>query len=56
MKPTTDPNRIDEALQELLRLVAEGWEFPDAAWRVASRKSVQYDALVAAYDEHCATH
>jgi len=24
MKPTTDPNRIDEALQELLRLVAEG--------------------------------
>lgn len=55
MRPSTDPRRVEDALPDLLRMVADGCEFPDAASRVATRHNIDYDLLRAAYDEHC-TH
>jgi len=48
----TSPAAIEKALQDLLSEIEEGNEFPDAAWRIACRHLVDYQALVDAYDEH----
>jgi len=54
MTPSTDPIKVQTALQRLLTLLQVlDAEFPDLAWRVASGAHVQYEALVDAYDAHC---
>ena len=55
-KPSTHPEAIQAALRELVSRIGKGQEFPDAAWSVASRRAVDYQALVAAYDDSHATH
>jgi hypothetical protein len=50
--PSTAPGgELDAALAELIERAEAGEEFPDACGRAASRFSVCYDALRAAYDE-----
>ncbi len=50
----TPAERLEIALQALLRRIEVGEEFPDACWAVAARQNVSYEALQAAYDTHCA--
>lgn len=44
---------IDVALQALLVAIAEGYEYPDAEYRVARRYGVNQHELCLAYDRHC---
>lgn len=44
---------MDKALQALVALIAEGWEFPDASERIARTHKVDGDVLTQAYDDHC---
>lgn len=41
---------ILEALEVLNGLIRAGWEFPDAAWKVAQAYGVNQSALELAYD------
>ena len=52
MRRATDQERLEAAVQSLLRRIEVGEEFPDACWAVASRQNVSYEALQQAYDEH----
>lgn len=42
------------ALGHLVDLINQGVEFPDAAWKAASRYGVNQHALERAYDQFCA--
>ena len=41
---------ITEALEYMLRLIADEWEFPDAAFKAAQKFKVSQSDLEAAYD------
>ena len=56
MPRPTLADRLESALQSLLRRIEVGEEFPDACWAVASRQNVPYEALQQAYDDHNATN
>ena len=42
--------RLDNALERLNELLADGWEYPDAEYRAARDIGVTCDALRAEYD------
>jgi hypothetical protein len=44
---------LEAALEELINLIDQGYEYPDAHWLVTSRRNVSSDELALAYDEHC---
>ena len=50
-------NRIEQALETLVALIARGIEYPDAHARAAERHCLvgrQYALLTEAYDAYCA--
>lgn len=47
--------RLANALNYLLSLIQQGWEYPDAEWKAASTHTVSSDALRDAYDTYTAT-
>lgn len=54
---TMKTNRIEQALETLVALIARGIEYPDAHVRAAERHCLvgrQYALLTEAYDAHCA--
>jgi hypothetical protein len=40
-------------IEYLLRLLNNGWEFPDAAYKTSVDCNVDYDEVVARYDDYC---
>jgi len=39
-------------LQDLLKLIANGIEFPDASWKISQKHKVSCEVLQKAYDAH----
>lgn len=42
---------MNAAVAKLNRLIADGWEFPDACWKVAKSTGFSVDELRRAYDD-----
>lgn len=47
---STDPARVEAALEDLIARVDKGAEFPDAAMQVAMEHGVDYERLRMKYD------
>ena len=43
--------RMSLAVIELSNLIENGWEFPDAVWKVTQKYSVNSEQLESLYDE-----
>lgn len=41
---------LERALEALLELIRNGWEYPDAEWKISQRFKVSHDELREAYD------
>ena len=41
---------LELALRYMLKLIAEGYEYPDAQWKATQRYNVSADDLTEAYD------
>lgn len=46
---------VDQALTYCLGLLLQGWEWPDASAKAATRYRVDITDLTEAYDMHCCT-
>lgn len=53
-KPSTDPAKIEGALETLLWCIATGKEYPDAHTKAVRLWNVDPDLLRDRYDEYCA--
>ncbi len=40
----------NEALRALNKLIEQGWEYPDAQYKVSREKGINYEALQELYD------
>lgn len=46
---------LKSAVSQIQSLLLDGYEFPDACWKVSCRfNSLNYEEIQAAYDESCA--
>jgi hypothetical protein len=46
-------SKIDNALEYLTQLIAEGWEYPEAEFKASEKFKVNYQKLRDAYDTYC---
>lgn len=44
---------MDSAVEALCQLLDQGYEWPDAQWRVTQKYGVDLEELTVAYDESC---
>lgn len=54
--PEKEFKMIDAALDMLIELLNDGWEYPDAEWKVSRVMKVGSSELADAYDSYCMKH
>ena len=53
LRHETYAERVEQAMYDLLALVDDGAEYPDALWKVSQRYAVKSKDVQAAYDTLC---